>query len=89
MKNKEEFCPKCGATVRNQQAAAVNNSLPVGIFIDENIAVISNTLSNNLTKVNLDNFTVEQYCEFEKSVKEYVKVENYEFVLLEDGIYSF
>ena len=62
---------------------------PRGIYIDENVAVVSNTLSNNLTKVNLDNFTVEQYYEFEKSVKEYIKVDNYEFVLLEDGIYSF
>ena len=62
---------------------------PRGIFIDENTAVISNTLSNNLTKVNLDNFNVEQYCAFEESVREYIKVDNQEFVLLSDGIYSF
>ena len=62
---------------------------PRGIFVDENIAVISNTLSNSLTKVNLDNYTVEQYYEFEKSVRAYVKVDGYEYVLLEDGIYSF
>ena len=62
---------------------------PRGIFIDENTAVISNTASNSLTKVNLDNYTVEEYYTFDKSVREYLKVGGYEYVLLDDGIYSF
>lgn len=62
---------------------------PRGIFICENTAVISNTLSNSLTKVNLDNYTVEHYYDFKESVKEYVKIGGYEYVLLDNGIYSF
>lgn len=62
---------------------------PRSIFIEENIATVSNTRSNSLTKVNLDTYSVEQYYEFNQSVREYAKVDNREFVLLESGIYQF
>lgn len=61
---------------------------PRSIFIEENIATVSNTRSNSLTRVNLDTYSVEQYYEFTQSVKEYVKVDNREFVSLESGIYK-
>ena len=62
---------------------------PRGIFIDDNTAIVSNTLSNSLTKINLDNYTLEEYYNFEQGVRDYIKVGGYEYVLLEDGIYSF
>lgn len=64
-------------------------SAPKGLFIEGNIATVSNSGSNSLTKVNLDTYSVEQYYDFEQSVKGYIKIGNHEFVLLDTGIYQF
>ena len=61
---------------------------PRGVFIEGNTAVVSNSGSNRLTKVNLDTYAVEQYCEFSRGVRSYINVEGNEYVLLEDGIYK-
>lgn len=63
-------------------------SVPKGLFIEGNTAIVSNSGSNSLTKVNLDTYEVKEYYEFDRAVKNYIKVGIYEFVLLEDGIYS-
>lgn len=62
---------------------------PRGLFVDGNIAIVSNFTSKGLTRVNLDTYSVEQYYEFDQSVIGYTKVDNYEYVLLESGIYQF
>ena len=62
---------------------------PRGIFIEGNTAIVSNSGSKSLTKVNLNTYSVEQYCEFDQNVRSYIKVGTHEFVLLESGIYSF
>ena len=63
-------------------------SAPKGLFIEGNTAIVSNSGSNSLTKVNLDTYEVNEYYKFDRTVKDYIKVGTYEFVLLEDGIYS-
>ncbi len=64
-------------------------SQPKGLFIDGNTAIVSNSGSNSLTKVNLNTYEVSEYYTFEQSVKDYKKTGTYEYVLLQDGIYSF
>lgn len=60
---------------------------PNNIFIDGNEAVISNVGSNKLVRVNLENFNLQDYMEFNEPIYGYVKVKNYEFVLMKSGIY--
>lgn len=60
---------------------------PRSIFIDGDIAVITNTGSHKLLKVDLNSYTVSDYKEFTEPVYGYVKVKNYEFVLMESGLY--
>ncbi|MBO4694037.1 MAG: hypothetical protein J5659_06595 [Clostridia bacterium] len=62
---------------------------PKGLFIEGNTAIVSNVGSKSLTKVNLSTYAVSEYYEFTQSVKSYIKVGVYEFVLLENGIFSF
>lgn len=62
---------------------------PRSIFIEGNTAIVSNVNSKCLNKVNLSTYTVQPYYEFDQSVREYIKVDNYEYVLLDSGIYSF
>ena len=64
-------------------------SAPKALFIEGNTAIVSNAGSKSLTKVNLDTYSVEQYYEFNRPVRCYIKEGIYEFVLLNDGIYSF
>jgi len=60
---------------------------PVNIFIEDNIAVVSNAGSNKLLKVDLNSYTVTDYKEFTEAVYGYVKIKNFEFVLLKSGLY--
>lgn len=62
-------------------------SKPRGVFTSGNIATVSNIGSNTLTRVNLDTYTVEDYCRFDRSVKAYINVSDCEYVQLDDGIY--
>ena len=60
---------------------------PRDIFINNNIATVSNTESKSLARVNLDSYTVEDYRSFEETVYSYLAVGGFEFVLLESGLY--
>ncbi len=60
---------------------------PVNIFIDGNIATVSNSGSNKLIEFNLDSYTVEEKEEFSESVYSFVKYDDNRFVLLESGLY--
>ncbi len=60
---------------------------PRDIFIDGDIAIITNMGSQKLLKVDLNSYTVSDYKEFDEPVYSYVKVKNYEFVLMESGLY--
>lgn len=60
---------------------------PFDIFIDGDVAIISNAGSNKLLRLDLKSYTVSDYKEFSESVYGYVKVKNTEFVLLQSGLY--
>ena len=62
-------------------------SAPKNIFVKGNIATICNADSKKLSRVNLENYTVEDYHEFSETVHSYVSVDKYEFVLLDSGLY--
>lgn len=60
---------------------------PDDIFIDGEWAFVCNENSNKIVKVNLESYSVEDYCNFEEPVRKYVKSGNFEFVLLPSGLY--
>lgn len=60
---------------------------PKNLFIEGNTVTVSNQGSQKLTQVNLDSYTTLDCEEFEEPVKQYVKSDNYRFVLLDSGIY--
>ena len=62
-------------------------SRPFDIFVDGDSAVISNIGSNKLVKVDLNSYTVSDYKEFTEPVYSYAHIRNYEFVLMESGLY--
>lgn len=60
---------------------------PQGIFIEGNKATVCNSESNSLVRINLDTYAVDNYLEFEESVRGYTKINGYEFVHLDSGLY--
>ncbi len=62
-------------------------SNPKALFVEDNTVIVSNKNSQKLTRVNLENYVVEDCEEFDKPILQYIKVGRYKFVLLEDGIY--
>ena len=62
-------------------------SSPEDIFIDGEWAYVCNGGLNDLIKVNLESYSVEDYYSFEEPIRAYVKSGNFEFVLLNSGLY--
>ena len=60
---------------------------PCGIFVADDTAFVCNKDSKKIVKVDLNSYIVSDYKEFTEEPIEYIKVKNYEFVLLESGIY--
>lgn len=60
---------------------------PNDIFIDGSTAVVSCIGSNKLIKVDLNSYTVSDFKEFSEPVYSYVKIREYDFVLMESGLY--
>lgn len=60
---------------------------PQDIFISGECAYVCNSAANNIIKVNLENYSVEEYYTFEEPVLKYVKSGNFEFVQLDSGLY--
>ena len=61
--------------------------VPEDIFIDGEWAYVCNGGANNVIKVNLESYSVEEYYTFEESVSRFIKSGNFEFVLLDSGLY--
>lgn len=61
---------------------------PRDIFIDGSQAVVSNAASNKILKIDLESYTVSDFYEFSEPVYGYLKTGNYQFALLESGLYS-
>lgn len=60
---------------------------PQDMFIDGENAMISNSGSNKLTRLNLDSYSVFDYEIFDEPVYQYVCVDDYQFVILKSGLY--
>jgi len=78
------------STMREELRIGGKNSpfdKPCDIFINENIAVISNSGSNKLSYVNLDTYEVNDGEEFSESVYSYLELKDNKYVLLESGLY--
>lgn len=60
---------------------------PKNIFIEGNFAYVCNSGANNIVKVDLENYSVDELYTFEESVHSYVKSGNFEFALLDSGLY--
>ncbi|MCQ2451281.1 MAG: hypothetical protein MJ080_04830 [Clostridia bacterium] len=60
---------------------------PCHIFVDGNVATVSNSGSNKLIEVNLDSYVVEPKEEFSESVYSFVKYGDKRYALLESGLY--
>jgi len=60
---------------------------PKNIFIDKEYAYVCNGNTNNIVKVNLENYSVEEHYSFEEKVHSYIKSGSYEFVLLDSGLF--
>lgn len=77
-------------TMRTELRIGGNNSpfdKPLGIFTENQTAFVCNSASNNIVKVDLENYSVEELYTFEEPVYSYMKSGGYEFVLLESGLY--
>lgn len=79
------------STMREELRIGGNSSpfdKPASMFVDEDEVIISNLGSNKLIKVNLDTYNVADFMEFTEPIYSYLKVRDFQFVLMESGIYS-
>lgn len=60
---------------------------PSGLFVEGDTVMVSNVGSSKLTEVSLETYSVSDYEEFEEPVKQYVKVGDNRFALLDSGLY--
>ena len=60
---------------------------PKGIFVDSGIAYVCNKGSQNIVKVDLESYSVEEAYAFEEGVHSFVKSGKYSFALLDTGLY--
>lgn len=60
---------------------------PKSLFVEGENAYISNLGSHTVTQLNLSTYSVLEYEKFEEPIYQYVKVGDYNFALLESGVY--
>ncbi len=60
---------------------------PQNLFIEDRFAYVCNGDSDNIVKVDLENYSVDELYSFEEKVHSYVKSGKYEFILLDSGLY--
>lgn len=78
------------ATMRNELRIGGKTSpfsAPEDIFIDGEYAYVSNGKANNVIKVNLESYSVDELYTFEEPVLKYIKSGNFEFIQLDSGLY--
>lgn len=62
-------------------------SKPSGLFVDGDTVMVSNAGSSKLIEVNLNTYSVFEYEEFSEPVRQYVRVGENRFAVLESGLY--
>lgn len=78
------------ATMRNELRIGGKTSpfaSPQNVFVDGEWAYVCNGGSNNVIRVNLESYSVEECYTFEEPVLCYVKSGKFEFVQLDSGLY--
>ena len=60
---------------------------PSGLFIDGDTVMVSNAGSSKLIEVNLNTYSVFEYEEFSEPVRQYVRVGENRFAVLDSGLY--
>ena len=60
---------------------------PCNIFVEDRFAYVCNGEINNIVKVDLENYSVDELYHFEEPVHAYVRSGNYEFALLDSGLF--
>lgn len=60
---------------------------PIDLFTDDNNIFVCTKSKNSIVKVNLNTYVTEEYKTFETPVLQYIKNGNYEFAVLENGVY--
>lgn len=60
---------------------------PSGLFIDGDTVMVSNVGSSKLIEVNLNTYSVFEYEEFSEPVRQYVRVGENRFAVLDSGLY--
>lgn len=78
------------ATMREELRIGGNKSPfnePTDLFLSGDEVVVSNKGSKKLLKINLNTYSVSDFCEFEEPVYQYICVGNRDFAILESGLY--
>lgn len=60
---------------------------PSGLFIEGDSVMVSNAGSSKLIEVDLNSYSVFEYEEFSEPVRQYVKVDDNRFAVLDSGLY--
>ena len=60
---------------------------PQSLFIDGDSVMVSNAGSNKLVQVDLNSYNVFEYEQFSEPVRQYVKVGDNRFAVLDSGLY--
>lgn len=59
---------------------------PVDLFVDGDDIYVCNS-DNTVIKVNLNSYVTEEYLKFDTRLKQYLKIDVYEFAVLENGVF--
>ena len=59
---------------------------PVDLFIDGDDIYVCNS-NNTVVKLNLNSYVTEEYITLENPIKQYLKIDDFEFVVLQNGVY--
>ena len=62
-------------------------SKPEGLWVDGDKLVVCNAGSKKLWQVDLKTYAVADCMEFEEPVHQYVRIDDYELVVLDSGVY--
>ena len=62
-------------------------SKPVSVFEHDGYLYVCNQKNHKIKRINLTNYTVDDYKEFDEPVYKYINVDGNEFVILESGVY--
>lgn len=60
---------------------------PKGVFIEDGIMKVCDVSERKIFEIDLSSYSMQIYREFDEPVHQYIKIRDYEFVLLDSGLY--